>query len=184
MPRYSCRKASWTGPSFSSTGSTCVPSSELFSSRNTRLSSAAEIVSALTAELAITLTSLARASTEAKIINPAATRSSFGHFIAFSCASLRLEIKTGLNDQSVRVGLKALGVYFWIKSVRKCAGPIAVHEVPFHFHVPEFFQIDPRRDDFVVDVIGGQAGVSLDRGINSFRASGYAGYRIAGVVGA
>jgi len=44
-----CKKASWTGPSFSSTGSTWVPSlGELYSSRNTLLTSFAEITSALT----------------------------------------------------------------------------------------------------------------------------------------
>src|SRR5208283_376891 len=147
MPRYSCRKASWTGPSFSSTGSTCVPSpSEILSSRNTRFSSAAEIVSTFTLELAITLTSPARAFTEPKTVTPAATRSILRHFITCSFASPGLEIKAGLNHQSIGVGLKALGVHFWIKSVRKCAEPVTIHEVTFHFHVPESFKVNPRGD--------------------------------------
>src|SRR5450756_1819420 len=112
MSRYSCRNPSWTGPSFLSTGSTCVPSaSEIFSFRKTLLSSPAEIVSAFTLQLAITLTSAAKEFTGTKIINPATTRSIFGHFIAFSCTSCpQLEIDAGLNHQGVSVGLEALGV--------------------------------------------------------------------------
>src|SRR5712692_10230528 len=37
---------------------------------------------------------------------------------------------------------------------------MTVHEVAFKLYVPEFFQIDPRRDDFVVDVIVRETGVS------------------------
>ncbi len=38
---------------------------------------------------------------------------------------------------------------------------MTVHEVALQLHVPEFVQINPRRDDFVVNVIGRQAGVGL-----------------------
>src|ERR1019366_2025694 len=158
--------------------------SEFFSSRKTLLSSPAEIMSAFTLQLAITLTSPARACGEAELTNPAATRSILRHFITFSFAYPGLEINAGLNDQSVSVGLEALGVHLGVEPVWVCAFSITIHEVTFHFHVPEFFQVKPRGDDFVVDVIGGQAGVSLVRGQRSERAAKNTGYRVAGVIGA
>jgi hypothetical protein len=43
-----------------------------------------------------------------------------------------------------------------VESVRIRAAAIAIHEVTFDFHVPEFCQVNPRRDDFVVDVMAGR----------------------------
>ena len=93
----------------------------------------------------------------------ATTKSKLGFLIAFSCfrVSLGSEIQTGFENQRIGVGLEALWILLRVKSVWKRAEPITIHEVAFHFHVPEFFEVNPRRDHFVVDVIEGQAGIGL-----------------------
>src|SRR5271170_2166931 len=181
---YSCRKVRCADPFFSSTGSMWVPSSsDLFSSRKILLSSSAEIVSAFRSELAITLISLARVFRDVKIINPAATRSKVRHFIAFSSASFGLEIKTGFKDQGVGVWLEATGVDLRVESVRVRAAAVAIHEVTFNFQVPEPIQVNSPGDDFIVIVIGGQAGVGCRRIKRGECASHDVRDRVARVVG-
>src|SRR5208283_1747486 len=146
IPRYSCRNASCAGPSFWSTGSTCVLPIELLSSRNTAFSSARELVAP-------------------KIIDPAASkkreRRIFRYFIAYSFLSPRLEIEPGLDHQSVRVRREALRVVLRIEAVRVRAESIPIHEMTFQFHIPESIEINPYGDDFVVDMIARQAGIGL-----------------------
>src|SRR5271166_5387559 len=168
------------------TGSTRVPLlREPLSSRNMRWSSWVEIMSAFTLALAITLTSVATALVEAEHSSPAASRSALGHRTAFSFTARLpcLKVKAGLHYQSVCVGLKTMRVLLRIKTIRIEAVPIAVHEVAFHFHVPESIQVDSRGYDFVVKVIGRKAGVSLGGEQRRQWASGGGGDRVPRVVG-
>src|SRR5208282_2459411 len=54
----------------------------------------------------------------------------------------------------------------------------------FNLDVPKSFEVEARRDDFVIDVIGRQAGVGMVGKQRRERARGSSGYPIAGIVGA
>ena len=66
----------------------------------------------------------------------------------------QLEIQTGLDDQRIGIGRKPVWIHLRVESVRVWAAAIAIHEVTFHFHVPEFVEVNPPRNDFIVIVIG------------------------------
>ena len=102
----------------------------------------------------------------------------------FSHACPVSETNAGLDDQGIGVGLKTQGVHLRVEAVRVGAAPIAVHEMTLHLHIPEFIYIEPRRDDFVVNVIGGQTRVGFVRGNGRKGASKDTGDRVAGVIGA
>src|SRR5450755_2872878 len=80
-------------------------------------------------------------------------RSRMFHRVLPRLSARRLEINTGLYYQSVRVGFEALRVHFWIKPVWERAESVTIHEVTLHLHVPKSFQVNSRRQDFVINVI-------------------------------
>src|SRR5579864_4117618 len=53
----------------------------------------------------------------------------------------------------------------------------------FDLYVPEPVQINPRRDDFVINVVGGESSVRLVGKQSRNQASRLSGDRVAGVVG-
>jgi len=81
------------------------------------------------------------------------------------------------------MGFKAHEIHLRIKAIGEGAHPVAVHEMTFHLSVPESVQIDPRCDDFVINVVGGETRVRLVGEECRYRASRRSANRVAGVVG-
>src|SRR3979411_1549471 len=127
--------------------------------------SASEMVSTITLGLAMILISPAREFIAPKINNPAAPKSTLRLFIVWSPLRPlpRLEINSGLYNQSVSVVRETMRVLLRIKAIGVGVDPIAIHEMSLELHVPEFLQVNPRANDFVVNVVPRQTAVAFVR---------------------
>lgn len=75
-----------------------------------------------------------------------------------------LEIRAGLEHQRIGIGSEARWIDLGLKSVGVDAASVPVHKVSFDLRVAKFLEFNARSDDFVVDVIGRQAGIGWNWG--------------------